>query len=252
MPKRHAGASADPRRYTWARSKLGWREVIDLRIRLAGSQDTKLIVAVQDDQQKSMPGDRAGSRSGRLLGRGFVPRARGEPAGGRPHRPRPARPDLRSRLDLRRAAERGTRDPAEDDAAARGPGRRGRPSCSRHRRRPLPPRRGRARSRGAAVHPVRRLAEEPEPLALRHRRVLLPDPGGDGPRLPGQADAMRRTLEVAERCNVEIVRHDPPAEVPRARGPRRAFDLPRRAPARGRRYAGKSTPRARRPAPSSS
>ena len=43
--------------------------------------------------------------------------------------------------------------------------------------------RGRARARGAALHPVRRLAEEPEPLALRHRPVLLQDPGGDGQRL---------------------------------------------------------------------
>ena len=54
------------------------------------------------------------------------------------------------------------------------------PPARRHRRRPLPPPRGRARARGAALHPVRRLAEEPEPLEVRHRPVLLQDPGGDG------------------------------------------------------------------------
>ena len=53
----------------------------------------------------------------------------------------------------------------------------------RHRRRPLPPPRGRARPRGAALHPVGRLAEEPEPLEVRHRPVLLQDRRGDGPRL---------------------------------------------------------------------
>ena len=50
-----------------------------------------------------------------------------------------------------------------------------RPAARRHRRRPLPPPRGRARARGAALHPVRRLAEEPEPLEVRHRPVLLQD-----------------------------------------------------------------------------
>ena len=55
----------------------------------------------------------------------------------------------------------------------------------RDRRRPLPPPRRRARARGAPLHPVGRLAQEPEPLALRHRPLLFQDPGGDGPRLPG-------------------------------------------------------------------
>ena len=79
------------------------------------------------------------------------------------------------------------------------------PAARRHRRRPLPPPRGRARPRGAALHPVRRLAEEPEPLEVRHRPVLLQDPGGDGRRLPrARGGALARTLEIAERCSVEI------------------------------------------------
>ena len=46
---------------------------------------------------------------------------------------------------------------------------------------------------------------------------------------PGHEDAMRRTLEVAERCNVELeLGADPAAGVPDARGPRR-LRLPRRA-----------------------
>ena len=50
-----------------------------------------------------------------------------------------------------------------------------RPAARGDRRRPLPAARGRARARGAALHPVGRLAEEPEPLEVRHRPVLLQD-----------------------------------------------------------------------------
>ena len=80
----------------------------------------------------------------------------------------------------------------------------GGPAARRDGRRPLPPRRGRARPRGAAVHPVGRLAQEPEPLEVRHRALLLQVARGDGARLSGHEDALRRTLEVAERCNVEL------------------------------------------------
>ena len=45
--------------------------------------------------------------------------ARGEPAAGRGRRPRPARPDLRPRLDLRRDPERRPRHAAADQPAAR-------------------------------------------------------------------------------------------------------------------------------------
>jgi hypothetical protein len=89
--------------------------------------------------------------------------------------------------------------PAAGDLAAEATA-----AARRDRRRPLPRARGRARARGAALHPVRRLAEEPGPLEVRHRPVLLQDAGGDGARLPGHEEAMRRTLEVAERCNVEL------------------------------------------------
>ncbi len=58
-----------------------------------------------------------------------------------------------------------------------------RDTARRHRGRPLPAPRGRARTRGPALHPVGRLAEEPEPLAVRHRPVLLQVAGGDGGRL---------------------------------------------------------------------
>ena len=73
------------------------------------------------------------------------------------------------------------------------------------RRRPLPRRRRRVRARGAPLHPVRRHAQEPGPLEVRHERVLLQDARGDGRRLPGpRGRACARTLEVAERCNVEL------------------------------------------------
>ena len=146
------------------------------------------------------------------------------------HRPRPARADLRARLDLRRDAERGPRDPVADQprpGEARG---RGGPAARRDRRRALPPARRRARARGAALHPVGRLAQEPEPLEVRHRSVLLQVAGGDGARLSGPrgGDAAhagdRRALQRRARA-----RQDPAAEVPgpgrqgRLRVPRRAL-----------------------------
>ena len=123
---------------------------------------------------------------------------------------------------------------AADQPAARAPRRDDRPPARRDRRRPLPAARGRARPRGAALHPVRRLAEEPEPLALRHRPVLLQDRRPRWPTTsPAYPDALRRTLEVAERCNVEIELGRillPKFPTPEGRD---AFDVPRRA-VRGR------------------
>ena len=59
--------------------------------------------------------------------------------------------------------------------------------------------------RGASLHPVRRLARQPRPLALRHRPVLLQDPRGDGSRTsPTIPRRSRRTLEIAERCKVTM------------------------------------------------
>ena len=95
---------------------------------------------------------------------------------------------------------------------------------------------GRARARGAALHPVRRLAEEPEPLEVRHRPVLLQDARRRWRSTSrGHEDAMRRTLEVAERCNVEIElgrillpKFPTPGRPRRVRLPRRALrDGPR-------------------------
>ena len=56
----------------------------------------------------------------------------------------------------------------------------------RDRRHPLPAPRGRARARGAALHPVGRLARQPEPLEVRDRPVLLQDAGRDGRRCSAQ------------------------------------------------------------------
>ena len=155
--------------------------------------------------------------------------ARGVAAAGRRRRPRPARPDLRPRPDLRRDPERRPRAAAADQPAAREARRGDRPAARRDRRRPLPPPRGRARPRGAPLHPVGRLAEEPEPLEVRHRPVLFQDAGGDGPRLRrlrarDGADARgRRALQRDDRDR-------PPAaaEVPDAERPRR-LRVPRRA-----------------------
>ena len=97
--------------------------------------------------------------------------------------------------------------------------------------------RGRAVARGAALHPVRRLAQEPEPLAVRDRPVLLQDAGGDGRRLPrprgrDAADARGgRALQRRDRA-----RPDPAPALPDARRPRR-LRVPRRALREGRREA---------------
>ena len=92
------------------------------------------------------------------------------------------------------------------------------PAARRDRRRPLPPPRGRARARGAALHPVRRLAQEPEPLEVRHRPVLLQVAGRDGARLPGprgRAAAHARDRRALQRR--ARARPDPAAEVPASR-----------------------------------
>ena len=142
--------------------------------------------------------------SGCLSGR-VCQRARGGPRRRRRGRARPADDDLRPRQRLRRDAERASRRAAADQPRARAARRAARPAARRHRRRPLPPARGRARARGAALHPVRRLAQEPEPLEVRHRPVLLQDALRRWLLdFPGHDDALRRTLEIAERCNVEI------------------------------------------------
>ena len=117
--------------------------------------------------------------------------------------------------------------------------RRGEAAARRHRRRPLPDRRRRLLARGAPLHPVGRLAQEPESLALRHERVLLQDPGRDGARLPrprGRAAAHARGRGALPRR--ARAGQDPAARVPdperprRVRVPRRALRAGARAPLR--------------------
>ena len=62
----------------------------------------------------------------------------------------------------------------------------------------------RALPRRAPLHPVGRLAQEPEPLALRRDEFYFKTPAEMALDFPGHEDAMRRTLEVAERCSVEL------------------------------------------------
>ncbi len=161
--------------------------------------------------------------------------ARGGPRRRRRGRARPADDDLRPRQRLRRDAERAPRGAAADQPRARAARRAARPAARRHRRRPLPPARGRARARGAALHPVRRLAQEPEPLEVRHRPLLLQDARGDGRRLPrprGRAAAHARDRRALQRR--DRARPDPAAALPDARRPRR-LRLPRRAVREGAR-----------------
>ena len=152
------------------------------------------------------------------LGTGLA-RALGEPAEGRGRRSRPTRADLRPRLDVRRDPERRALRAARDQPAADRPRAGDRASARRDRRRPLPRRRGRVRARGAPLHPVRRHAQEPGALALRHERVLLQDARGDGRRLPGargRDGAHARGRGALQRR--ARARADPAADVPGARG----------------------------------
>ena len=184
------------------------------------------------------PRERAGRALRLPLGPGLQG-ARGEPAEGR--RAPTSTGSPRSSAATRRYVEMqnaGLDVAAADQPAARELAEERRPAARRHRRRPLPAARGRARARGAALHPVGRLAEEPEPLEVRHRPVLLQDAGRDGARLRrGHEDAVRRTLEVAERCNVELeLGRILLPQFPTPDGPRR-LRLPRRALRAGPRAA---------------
>ena len=157
--------------------------------------------------------------------------------GGRRGRARPARADLRPRLDVRRAAERRHGGPAGGLPRAPRARRPAEAAARRNRRRPLPGRVRRVEPRRAPLHPVGRLAEEPGPLAVRRGGVLLQDARGDGARLPGprgRAAAQPRgggALQRRARAGP-----DPPAAVPGARRPRRVR-LPRRAVREGARQA---------------
>ena len=100
-----------------------------------------------------------------------------------------------------------------------------RPPARRDRRRALPAPRRRARARGASLHPVGRLAEEPESLEVRHRPVLLQDARRDGAgllRVPGRArdDARGRRAVLRWRSSSATIRL-PKYPVPEGRD---AFD----------------------------
>ena len=155
--------------------------------------------------------------------------ARGRPRRRRRGRARSPHDDLRQGRRLRRDAERTSRRAAAHQPPARAARGQARAADGRDRRRALPPPRGRARPRGAALHPVGRLAEEPEPLEVRHRPLLLQDAGGDARRLPGAGRGAaahargRRALQRRDRA-----RAHPAAALPDARRTR-PVRLPRRA-----------------------
>ena len=119
--------------------------------------------------------------------------ARGEPAEGRapptstasPRSSAATRPTSRSRTPGSTCSSGSTRSSRSS---------RTRPGCrsSRPATSTTSDARGRARARGAALHPVGRLAEEPEPLEVRHRPVLLQDAGRDGAATsPAYEEALR-------------------------------------------------------------
>ena len=111
--------------------------------------------------------------------------ARGGAAAGRRSRARPARrrSSAATRPTSRSRTPASTRSSGSTRSSPGSPRRRGLPLVATGDVHYLA-HDGRARPRGAALHPVRRLAEEPEPLAVRHRPVLLQDARGDGARLP--------------------------------------------------------------------
>ena len=116
------------------------------------------------------------------------------------------------------------------NAAAREARRDDRPAARRHRRRPLPPPRGRAGARGAALHPVRatrsrtRTTGGSTPTSSTSRRR---------PRWRRTSPTTREALGAHARDRRALHRHDrarpdPAAEVPDPGRPRRVR-LPRRA-----------------------
>ena len=160
------------------------------------------------------------ARPDRALRLPLGPRLEGDlrgPDGRRRDGARPAGADLRPRQHLRRAPERRARNPAVGVQLAARARRQARPAARRDGRRPLPRRHRRLPARGAALHPVGRLAQEPEPLEVRGERVLLQDARGDGARLPGargrDAPHARDRRPLQRR---DPARPDPAAAVPDA------------------------------------
>ena len=124
--------------------------------------------------------------------------------GGRARSPRRPRPGVRRRRRLLRGSGERDRRAGEGERGHRPLRARARPAARRDRRRPLPAARGLPQPRGAALR-----ADEVDARAaeadLRHQRVLPQERGRDG-GVVQQAwpEAVPTTLEIAERCNVEI------------------------------------------------
>jgi len=71
---------------------------------------------------------------------------------------------------------------------------------------------------GAALHPVGRLAQEPEPLEVRHDQFYFKTPAEMAADFADYPEAVARTLEIAERLHIELTLARSCCEVPGARG----------------------------------
>ena len=131
--------------------------------------------------------------------------ARGEPRLGCGRRARPARAGLRPRQRLRRAAERPPRGAgsgscrSSSSSPARPGSRRSRPATSTTSATRTRARTRRCSASSRATRSRTRTTGSSTPTTSTSRRAE--EMAGD---FPGQEEALRRTLEVAERCNVEI------------------------------------------------
>ena len=144
----------------------------------------------------------------RALGLPLRPRlqgARGEPARRRAHRPRPAGADLRARQHLRRAPERGPRR-----AAARQPA--SSSKLAAEAKLPLVATGDVHYLTAADAYSHEALLciqsgdslKNPNHWHFDTNEFYFKTPAEMALDFPGHEDAMRRTLEVAERCSIEI------------------------------------------------
>ena len=177
--------------------------------------------------------------------------ARGEPARRRARRPRPARAGLRPRLDLRRDAERRPRRPGADQPAlAKLAGEAGLPLVATGDVHYLRHEDARAHEALLCIQSGDSL-KNPNHWKFDTDQFFFKSPEEMALDFPGHDEAMRRTLEIAERCNVELElgkillpKFPLPDGTRRLRVPRRAV---REGPARALRA--RSTPELQRAAP---
>ena len=147
-----------------------------------------------------------------------------EPRGAR--RARPPRPDLREGRRLRRAAgRRHRRAPTRINPGLAAARRRRRPAGRRHGRRPLPARRGRrSRTRRCSASRPNDLLDNPNRFRFSTHEFYLKSQQEmyDADGAPWGDDMLAATLEIAERCNVELdlgALHLPQFDVPDGRPP---------------------------------